>query len=116
MNLQQDADYRAPARNPFRFVPRVRAVPRAADRPAIVEPPPPPPAPAPPPMTLAGIAVDGPEDTPKRTAILSTPVGVLIVGEGEAIGDAYRVERIGVDSVELTRTNDGSSLTITFKP
>lgn len=61
-------------------------------------------------MTLAGIASDGDASSPRRTAILSTPAGVLIVKEGDMIGDAYRVERIAEEMVELSRTADDSRL------
>jgi hypothetical protein len=111
VRLNDRVDYREPTRNPFRFGARPAPARRAEPVRQAIELPPPPSVPVVPPITLAGIATDGEAGTaPQRTAILSTPVGVLLVKEGDAIGDAYRVVRIGEETVELSRTSDGSRI------
>ena len=109
--LRQEALYREPARNLFRFAqraPAARPAPRVEPPPAI-ELPVTPPAPLPLPIRLVGIAVDG----DVRTAILSTPSGVILAKVGdEALG--YRVSGISDDGVTLVNPADGTTLPLTL--
>jgi hypothetical protein len=89
-------------RNPFVF----RAAPRAER--AVSSPAPPvedtlrplpPPLPA---LVLMGMAEDSTPAGPRRTAIIGGDGDTLyIVGEGDAVGERYRVTKIGADAVEL---------------
>jgi hypothetical protein len=109
--LRADGDYTAPSRNPFRFsipTPRPAAVIRPVETvPAVVPP-------APPSIRLEGIALDGDDAAPERTAILGTASDVVLAKEGDAAG-SYRVTKIEDDAVEL-EANDGAVLRLTLKP
>jgi hypothetical protein len=105
--LHVTAAARPVTRNPFRFAARETRPPappaaaaRAAARVWSV--------PAPPPrIRLLGLAEDAPgTDSPGRTAILSLDGGLLLVKEGEPIGDRYRVARIGGDAVVIEDLED----------
>jgi hypothetical protein len=109
--------YTEPGRNPFRFA--VRAVPApGAGAPApdsgALPPPPIDLAPAAPQVTLSGIAEEQVGDGVVRTAILSSPVGVLLVREGEDVLGYYRVTRIESEGVDLAAVGDGSTRRLTF--
>lgn len=89
-------------RNPFSF-----AAPRAARAGApvvhaavaedAVPLPPPPPM-----LTLMGVAEDTTPAGVRRTAVIGGEAdAIYMVVEGDAIGDRYRVRRIGADAVEL---------------
>jgi len=53
-------------------------------------------------LTLMGIAEDATPAGPRRTAIISGDGDTLfMVTEGQAVGDRYRVNKIGADAVEL---------------
>jgi hypothetical protein len=91
-------------RNPFSFAARPVAsavapvvhAAVAADEPAPVFTAP---LPA---LTLMGIAEDSTPAGPKRTAVIGGDADALyMVSEGDAVGDRYRVTKIGVDAVEL---------------
>ena len=116
----QDAGYGEPERNLFRFGPNTPV--RTADPAPSVSAPAPPPveilpqAPPPLPVSLSGVASDSEGERTVRTAILSSPGGVLLVKEGDEVLGQYRVGAIGEDSVELTRLSDGTALRITLKP
>ncbi|MSO46314.1 MAG: hypothetical protein EXQ59_06060 [Acidobacteria bacterium] len=115
---RQDAGYGEPERNLFRFGPN-RPVRSEAPEPIVSAPPPLeilPQAPPPLPISLSGVASDSEGERTVRTAILSSPGGVLLVKEGEEVLGQYRVGAIGEDSVELTRLSDGTALRITLKP
>src|SRR5688572_19162100 len=90
VRVEREVTYVQPQRNPFRFGDRrveatrggdvpepVRAEPQPAIAAAVVPPPPP--------MSLSGIAEDQIGDRLERTAILSSPSGVLLVREGDAV-------------------------------
>ena len=122
--VRRETEYHEPSRNLFRFGPRVAerreatatapassAPPPVNDTPEFVAPAPPPP----PPVSLSGIATDQAGDRTVRTAILSSPSGVLLVHEGDDVLGQFRVERIGEDAVELTRLSDSSPLRLTLK-
>ena len=117
---RQDAAYGDPERNLFRFGPNTPG--RSAEPAPSVSAPSPPPvetlpqAPPPLPVSLSGVASDPDGERTVRTAILSSPGGVLLVHEGEEVLGQYRVGAIGEDSVELTRLSDGAALRITLKP
>jgi hypothetical protein len=90
-------------RNPFSF----GAPPRAAHAPAPVqaavadEPaaPLPPPLPA---LILMGVAEETTAAGPRRTAVIGGDGDTIyMVGEGDAVGERYRVRKIGADAVEL---------------
>jgi hypothetical protein len=63
-------------------------------------------------LKLSGIAEDEQGQEVERTAILSSPSGVLLVHEGEVVGD-YRVSRIESAAVELVK-DDGTTLRLTL--
>jgi hypothetical protein len=102
--LHPDESYSAPSRNPFRFGaapaparPRLTA-PAPAAAPLVVAPALIPQAPR---MSLAGVATDVVDGATQRTAIVSTPAGVQLVKEGDAVEPGYRVAKIEEDAVEL---------------
>jgi hypothetical protein len=98
--------YREPRRDPFNFETR----PQRIAAPAFVPPPMVAAAPVPvlPSVTLSGIASDTVDGAVRRSAVLSTPAGVLIVREGESVGGLYTVVSIAEESIELEATADGS--------
>jgi hypothetical protein len=65
---------------------------------------------------LSGIASDPDGDRVVRTAVLSTPGGVLLVHEGDDVLGQYRVGTIGDDAVELMRVSDNSRLRLVLRP
>ena len=101
------APFQLPRRNPFRFGARPVA---AAPEPAGIEPfpePAEPIAPLPPPVTLTAIATDAVDGIPQRTAVLSTPQGIVFANEGQVVGD-FRVGAIDDTGVELISVGDES--------
>jgi hypothetical protein len=98
---------KASVRNPFRFgqhpaptssrlrlaQPQVPATPVAA-----------------PTLVLAGIAEQDTATGAQRTAVISDFARLFLVKEGEAVGDRYRVERIGADAVELRDAASGATV------
>lgn len=111
-------EYTEPGRNPFRFAPRTEApharTPAPDSDASTLAPQPIDLVPAAPQVTLSGIAEDRVESGVQRTAILSSPVGVLLVREGEEILGYYRVTRIESEGVELTAVGDGSTRRLTL--
>lgn len=118
--LARGLDYEAgvgePSRNPFRFgapagVPKDEELvaPPAADvvAPAVAR------APF---LTLAGIATDLAEDETVRTAIISAPSGIVLAGVGDVVTGGYRVQTIGIDSVQLAGDGDDAILTLLLRP
>ena len=93
---------RPDVRNPFAFgvPPRPhRAVAEALPPPVVETAPPIPAAPA---LTLMGIAEEATAQGPRRTAIIGGAADTLfLVVEGQAVGDRYKVTKIGADAVEL---------------
>jgi hypothetical protein len=91
-------------RNPFSFGvaesrPPAANVVRAA---AVVEPDPVPAIASPPLLTLMGIAEEALPQGVRRTAIIGGDADALfMVTEGQAVGDRYKVTKIGADAVEL---------------
>jgi hypothetical protein len=112
--MQVARAYTEPQRNPFRFAERVRAAPNPGPQGAEVTPPPIDVAPPGPRISVAGIAEEQRDGRMERTAILSSPMGVLLVHEGETILDYYRVGTIEAETVELVRLSDGTSTRLTF--
>jgi hypothetical protein len=113
--LQVARAYAEPQRNPFRFAERRSAAPNPRELAPVVEAPPPiDPVPAGPRISGAGIAEEQLDGRVERTAILSSPMGVLLVHEGDTVLDDYRVGRIEAESVELVRLSDGTSTQLTF--
>jgi hypothetical protein len=112
--MQVARAYAEPRRNPFRFAERPSAAPPRENAPLVEVPPPinvPPPGPQ---VSVAGIAEESRDGGIERTAILSSPMGVLLVHQGETILDYYRVDRIDADAVELVRLSDGTSTRLTL--
>jgi hypothetical protein len=114
--LRRETSYARPARNPFRFsepVPVASAPPVSApsNLPAQIAAPfvPPPPT-----VTLVGMAQDRAETESERTAILSSPDGVLLVRKGDDVLGRYRVSAIDADAVDLTSLADGSTLRLSL--
>jgi hypothetical protein len=92
-------------RNPFSFgVPARAARPAAHDamvRAAVAPEPIPymPPLPA---LTLMGVAEETTPAGPRRTAVIGGEGDTIyMVVEGQAVGDRYKVTKIGADAVEL---------------
>lgn len=116
---QDAARYGAPERNLFRFGPKEPAraaapepkVSAAAPAPVEIVPQ----APPPPRVSLSGVASDPDGQRTVRTAILSSPAGVLLVHEGDEVLGQYRVGAIGDDSVDLTRLADGTTLRLALR-
>jgi hypothetical protein len=120
--VRRETEYREPSRNLFRFGPRLVQRPAATAAPSAAAPSTdttpefiPPAPPPPPPVSLSGVATDQAGDRTVRTAILSSPSGVLLVHEGDDVLGQFRVERIGEDAVDLTRLSDGSPLRLALK-
>lgn len=115
--VRRETVYAEPERNPFRFG-AARPVPRAGgdaleDSPAVETLPPVPPPLA---VSLSGVAEDQVGQRVERTAILSSPEGVLLVHEGDDVLGQYRVAKIESDAVELVKIVDGAPLRLTFRP
>lgn len=114
----EQPEFHEPARNPFNF--GARQAPPGPVAPREPAPAPmqefaaPPVPPSLPPVTLSGIAEDRSGERVERTAVLSSPSGVLLVREGDDVLGQYRVERIEADAVEFTRTDDGSRLRLSM--
>jgi hypothetical protein len=116
--VRREAAYAQPQRNPFRFGAARPIAGREADLPEAA-----PPAetfvsavPPPPPVSLAGIAEDQVEQRVERTAILSSPDGVLLVHEGDDVLGQYRVAKIESEAVELVKLADGTTLRLSLRP
>lgn len=113
--LRAERAFREPERNPFRFGARSNRAAGPARTVAAPEPPPPvEAAPAAPLVSLSGIAEDRRGDRVDRTAILSSPAGVLLVREGDEILGYYRVARIENEAVELVAISDGATRRLTL--
>jgi hypothetical protein len=110
--LRAERAYSEPQRNPFRFAAQEAADAELVDRGPIPELPTEPGdlGPTAPAVTLAGIAEEEVDGRAQRTAILSSPMGVLLVREGEEILGYYRVTRIESDAVEVVGLADGITL------
>ena len=114
--LRAERAYSAPQRDLFRFADREAAGSDLAERGPIPELPTEPVdlGPTAPALTVAGIAEEQLDSRVERTAILSSPMGVLLVREGEEILGYYRVTRIDAEAVELAGLADGVSLRLTL--
>ena len=118
--VPHDVEYTQPQRNPFRFGMARQDVNGGGDLPDPVLAPAPPPVEVPvvappPPLKLSGIAEDQKGQQMERTAILSSPAGVLLLREGDPVLGDYRVGRIEREAVELVKS-DGSTLRLTLRP
>ena len=91
-------------RNPFAFdaAPRAAHVPSATVQAAVAEEtaaPLPPPLPA---LILMGVAEETTSAGARRTAVIGGDGDTIyMVGEGDAVGERYRVKKVGADAVEL---------------
>jgi hypothetical protein len=89
-------------RNPFAFgapPPRTVPIPERTVQAAVVADPPVAPLPV---LTLMGIAEETSPQGARRTAIIGGDRDVLyMVTEGQAVGDRYKVTKVGADAVEL---------------
>ena len=114
--IRRETSYARPARNPFRFsesVPGAPAIP-APETSNVPEPMAAPLLPPPPTVTLVGMAEDRAEQGSERTAILSSPDGVILVRKGDSVLGLYRVTVIEEEAVELTSVADGSTLRLSL--
>jgi len=104
-----------PRRDPFRFAERRAApdpaAPRIVTPEAPVQPVDPNPAPQ---VLLSGIAEEQVNGAPARTAVLSSPAGVLLVHEGDEVLGYYRVARIESEAVELVSLQSGVGTRLAF--
>ena len=113
--VRREVAYAQPLRNPFRFGAMRSTVRSEVEVPGIA----PPenlstPALAPPPVSLSGIAEAQSDQRIERTAILSSPAGVLLVSEGDEVLGQYRVSKIESEAVELVKLSDGATLRLSF--
>jgi hypothetical protein len=127
--MRRETAYAQPRRDPFRFgaaAERVTALADPVGEQAGTGPPGDTGAPVAvsasepaPVVSLAGIAEDQIDDLSgqrvERTAVLSSPDGVLLVREGDDVLGLYRVVTIDSDAVELER-HDGTTLRLGFRP
>jgi hypothetical protein len=115
--LRQEALYREPGRNLFRFAPKPAARPAdsASTEPPAVSLPTLPPAPPQLPMRLAGVAVDQDGGATVRTAILSTFSGVVLARSGDEVLDRFRVTAVEEEAVDLITIADGTPVRLTLK-
>ncbi|HLG58542.1 MAG TPA: hypothetical protein VI485_24570 [Vicinamibacterales bacterium] len=112
--VRAEAEYREPGRDPFRFVARQPARQVNSPKPHVIEASVPfVAAPVLPSIALSGIATDQIDGVSQRTAVLSTPAGILIVREGESVAGLYRVVTIEDEAVEL-EASDGTRRTLRF--
>ena len=116
--IRRETAYVRPQRNPFQFEAAQQAVESA---PAFAEPASSADVSAPainvgPPVTLAGIAEDSLQTGVERTAILSSPGGVLLVRAGDDVLGQYRVAAVEEGAVELLKLTDGSTLRLSLAP
>jgi hypothetical protein len=113
--LQQEAFYREPDRNLFRFGERRAARPARVQPIALPPAPSQPVAPPPPPLRLAGIAEDQDGTAMVRTAILSTPSGVVLAKVGDEVLGRFRLSKIDEDAAELVELSDGTLVRLALK-
>ncbi|MEQ1575735.1 MAG: hypothetical protein ABL993_15970, partial [Vicinamibacterales bacterium] len=58
-------------------------------------------------IRLSGVASEKVGELEQRTAILSTPGGVVLAHEGDDVAGHFKVGEIGEDTVDLIRLEDG---------
>jgi len=114
--IRRETAYVRPQRNPFQFQ---AARPAAEAAAAIAEPALSTDLPAPvinvaPAVTLAGVAEDPRQNGVERTAILSSPTGVLLVRVGDEVLGRYRVAAVEGGAIELLSLADGSTLRLSL--
>ena len=114
--IRRETAYVRPQRNPFEFEagrPDVEAAAaiaepaQSAELSAAV-------ANAAPSVTLAGVAEDPLQDGVERTAILSSPNGVLLVRAGDEVVGQFRVTAVEEGAVELLSLTDGSTIRLSL--
>jgi len=89
-------------RNPFAFSSHAAPVVAPAVHAAVAGDPPPLSTQSPPALSLLGVAEETTATGPRRTAVIGGDGDTLyMVGEGDAVGDRYRVRKIGADAIEL---------------
>lgn len=113
--LQRAPSKPASRRNPFAFATDERRGAAASASTPLVEVAPAPIAPPPRPLyVLAGIATTETPEGPVRTAVISTPTGILLLKIDEATPTGLRVVRIGEDHVVLADA-EGNEATLRLK-
>ncbi|HEY1301974.1 MAG TPA: hypothetical protein VGF24_00390 [Vicinamibacterales bacterium] len=112
--VRDEASYRAPTRNPFEFVEH-RAQPKQVIAPKPIEAPPAFVPPPPPSINLTGVASDHVDGALQRTAIFSSPNGVVLAREGEMVGGIFRVVTIDEDAATLEQVSDGTKLRLLLR-
>ena len=113
--IRRETAYVRPQRNPFQFEaarPAVEAAaaigePALSTELAVVANP----APS---ITLAGVAEDPLQNGVERTAILSSPTGVLLARVGDEVLGQYRVAAVEEGAVELLSLTDGSTIRLSL--
>ena len=114
--IRRETAYVRPQRNPFQFEAARPAAEAAAAigepalsaelSPAVANP-----APS---VTLAGVAEDRLQSGVERTAILSSPTGVLLARVGDEVLGQYRVAAVEEGAVELLSLTDGSTIRLSL--
>ena len=105
--------YVTPHRNLFRFGPaRLIFSGKSPESATAVQPV----LPIPPPVvvSLSGVAENRAGESIERTAVLSTPDGVLLVREGDSVLGQYRVASIESEAVDLVKLTDGTTLRLSL--
>ena len=112
MKLRQDVAFSEPSRNLFRFTTRESQRSSAAPPAPVADAGVPDAPQGPPPffVRLSGVASDRVGESEQRTAILSTPTGVVLARVGDEVGGLFKVSAIGEDTVDLIRLTDGWTL------
>jgi hypothetical protein len=115
--IRNESIYQEPARNPFRFGRgKPLAIPRDASAESAVEALPVEQGPPPLPMALIGVAIAQDAGADSRTAIFSTPSGVVLAREGDEILGRFRVVKVDESTVEFVTMSDGTLGSVTLKP
>jgi Tfp pilus assembly protein PilP len=115
--IRRETAYVRPQRNPFQFE---TARPSSLETADVSDPPVPPAetlaevVDSRPSVTLAGVAEDRLQQGIERTAILSSPAGVLLVRVGDEVLGQYRVTAVEEEAVELLSLADGSTLRLSL--
>jgi len=112
---RSETSYQTPTRNPFAFVEHRAAQPKQVIAPKPIEAPPAFVPPPPPSLNLTGIASDHVDGALRRTAIFSSPNGVVLAREGEMVGGTFRVVTIDEDAATLEQVSDGTKLRLALR-
>jgi len=112
--IRRETVYVRPQRNPFQFEARPAVGAAAVSEPAPSAETVAPAIDSTPSVTLAGVAEERLQTGVERTAILSSPIGVLLVRVGDEVLGQYRVAVVEEETVELLNLSDGSTLRLSL--